>query len=124
MMDFSTGRRSIKFKLDDDIFEAVPDIAVELAMEYADNIDRLTSRDDDKIDLDEQKEVVYRTIRLVLFPESAERFIARLSDQLNPIGQTKFTEITGWLLEQYGMRPTESDSASSTGSESQDAGTN
>lgn len=124
MMDFSTGRRSIKFKLDDDIFEAVPDIAVELAMEYADNIDRLTSRDDDKIDLDEQKEVVYRTIRLVLFPESAERFIARLSDQLKPIGQAKFTEITGWLLEQYGMRPTESDSASSTGSESQGAGTN
>lgn len=124
MMDFSVSQKPIRFKVDDDIFEAVPDIAAELAMEYADLIEKVTSRaDDDSIDVEEQKQVVYSTIRLVMFPESAERFIARLSDQQKPISQKKFGEITAWLMEQYGLRPTESDSASSTGSENQDAGT-
>lgn len=122
MMDFSIGRKSIKFKVDNDIFEAVPDIAAELAMEYASHMEMLT--DPKKNSLDDQKEVVYSTLRLVLFPESADRFIERLRDQQNPIGQVRFGEITQWLLEQYGLRPTEQDSASSTGSESQDAGTN
>lgn len=122
MMDFSIGRKSIPFKVDDDVFEAVPDIAAELAMEYASQLEELTKPEAPTID--SQKEVVYSTLRLVLFPESADRFIARLRDQVNPIGQTRFTKITEWLLEQYGLRPTEQDSASSTGSESQDAGTN
>jgi hypothetical protein len=121
-MDFSIGRKSIKFKVDDDYFEAVPDIAAELAMEYASQLEQLIQPEE--VSLDSQKEVVYSTLRLVLFPESADRFIARLRDQENPIGQQRFTKITQWLLEQYGMRPTEQDSASSTGSESQDAGTN
>lgn len=122
MMDFSIGRKSIPFKVDDDIFEAVPDIATELAMEYADQLEQLLKPKEQTLDL--QKEVVYSTLRLVLFPESADRFIARLRNQENPIGQERFTKITQWLLEQYGMRPTEQDSASSTGSESQDSGTN
>lgn len=123
MMDFSVGRKSIKFKVDDDIFEAVPDIAAELAMDYAGRLEELT-KNEDNVSMDDQKEVVHSTVRLVLFPESADRFIARLSDQHNPIGQARFGKITQWLLEQYGLRPTEQDSASSTGSESQDAGTN
>jgi hypothetical protein len=122
VMDFSIGRKSIKFKVDDDYFEAVPDIAAELAMEYASQLEQLIQPEE--VSLDSQKEVVYSTLRLVLFPESADRFIARLRDQETPIGQQRFTKITQWLLEQYGMRPTEQDSASSTGSESQDAGTN
>lgn len=126
-MDFSIGRKSIKFKVDDDIFEAVPDIAAELAMEYADKLEQMTQfdpEDEGKLEIGKQKEIVYSTLRLVLFPESADRFIDRLKDQLNPIGQKRFGEITQWLLEKYGLRPTESDSASSPGSESQDSGTN
>lgn len=126
MMDFSLERASIKFRVDDDVFEAVPDIAAELAMEYAEKIERLQRSDgddDEHVDMQAQKEIIYSTLRLVLYEESAERFIARLSDQRRPIGQVRFGNITTWLLEQYGMRPTTSDSASSTGSESQDAGT-
>lgn len=124
MMDFSIGRKSIKFKVDDDIFEAVPDIAAELAMDYAERIEQLTgSTDAENVNYAEQKEVVYSTVRLVLFEESADRFIARLGDKRNPIGQSRFGKITAWLLEQYGLRPTEPDSASSTGSANQDDGT-
>lgn len=120
VMDFSSPRRSLKFKVDDDIFEAVPDIAAELALDYADRTEQLESGE---ATAQQQKDIIHELLRLVLLPESAERFIARLSDPFHPIGQAKIVRITQWLFEEYGLRPTESDSASSTGSESQDAGT-
>lgn len=120
MMDFSSSRRSIPFKVDDDVFEAVADIAAELALDYADYVEKLETRD---TSAQEQKEVLHALLRLILLPESAERFIARLSDPHCPIGQGKIVKITRWLFEEYGLRPTESDSASSTGSENRDAGT-
>lgn len=120
IMDFSSGRRSIKFRVDDDVFEAAPDIAAELALRYSEQVERL---DDQNAGADVQLEAIHALFRMVLFPESAERFVARLSDQRNPIGHEKITRITRWLFEEYGLRPTQSDAASSTGSESQDAGT-
>jgi hypothetical protein len=120
IMDFSSGRRSLKFRVDDDVFEAAPDIAAELALDYGDKVERLTGEESSA---DDQREIIHSLFRMVLFPESAERFIARLSDQRNPIGHQKIIKITQWLFEEYGLRPTESDAASSTGSESQDAGT-
>jgi hypothetical protein len=122
IMDFSSGRRSIPFRVDEDVFEAAPGIAAELALDYGDKVDRLTSGDADT-SADDQREIIHALFRMVLFPESAERFIARLSDQRNPIGHHQIIRITQWLFEEYGLRPTESDTASSTGSESQDAGT-
>lgn len=120
VMDFSSARRSIKFRVDDDVFDAVADIAAELALDYADKIEQLERQD---ASIDQQKQALHELFRLILLPESAERFIARLSDQHHPIGQQKIVKITQWLFEEYGLRPTGSDSASSTGSESQDAGT-
>lgn len=120
VMDFSSRRRSIKFRVDEDIFEAAPDIAAELALMYSEQVERL---DDKTATADDQRNAIHALFRMVLFPESAEKFIARLSDQRNPIGHQKITRITQWLFEEYGLRPTESDAASSTGSESQDAGT-
>jgi hypothetical protein len=118
--DFSSPRRSIKFRIDDDIFEAAPDIAAELALDYADKLDELGG---DKPTNQQQKTIIHELFRMLLLPESAERFIERLSDQRNPIGSTKIERITSWLFGEYGLRPTQSDSASSTGSENLDAGT-
>lgn len=120
LMDFSSPRRSIKFRVDEDVFEAVADIPAELALEYADKTERLTSGESS---FENQKEIIHSLFRMVLLPESADRFIARLSDRRNPIGQAKIGRITQWLFEEYGLRPTESDSASSTGSVSLAAGT-
>lgn len=119
-MDFSSARRSLKFRVDDDVFEAAPDIAAELALDYADKVEQLGGDGASNAD---QKEIIHSLFRMVLFPDSAERFIARLSDQRQPIGQKKISAITQWLFEEYGLRPTGSDSASSTGSESLAAGT-
>jgi len=112
--DFSSTRRSLKFRVDDDVFEAAPDIPAELALDYADYAEQLAS---EGVSGAKQKEVIHALLRMVLFPESADRFIARLSDRRNPIGQAKIGQITTWLFEEYGLRPTEPDSASSTGSE-------
>lgn len=120
VMDFSSPRRSLKFRVDADVFEASPDIAAELALDYADKVEQLGG---DDATHEQQKEIIHSLFRMVLFPESADRFIERLSDQRNPIGQKKIADITRWLFEEYGLRPTGSDSASSTGSESRDAGT-
>lgn len=120
IMDFSSPRRSLKFRVDKDIFEAAPDVAAELMLRYADMVERLSGDDATN---EQQTEVIHALFRMVLFPEDAERFIARLSDQRNPIGHGQIKRITEWLFEEYGLRPTGSDSASSTGSENRDAGT-
>jgi hypothetical protein len=120
LMDFSSPRRSIKFRVDADVFEAAPDIPAELALDYADKAERLAGGD---ATYEDQKEILHALFRMVLFPESADRFISRLSDRRNPIGQAKIARITRWLFEEYGLRPTGSDSVSSTGSESLAAGT-
>lgn len=120
VMDFSSPRRSLKFRVDDDVFEAAPDIAAELALDYADQVEQMGGDDATN---EQQKQIIHSLFRMILFPESAERFIARLSDQQRPIGQKKIADITRWLFEEYGLRPTGSDSASSTGSVSQVAGT-
>lgn len=120
VMDFSSPHRSLKFRVDGDVFEAAPDIAAELAMRFSDQAAKI---DDENTNADEQIEVIHALFRMVLFPESADRFIARLSDPTRPIGNGKAQRIIAWLWEEYGLRPTESDSTSLSGSENQDAGT-
>lgn len=122
VMDFSSPRKVIKFRVDDDVFEATPAIPADVALEYAGMMDQVVG-DDDKVDVQQQKDVLHALFRMVLLPASADRFIARLSDQSAPIGNQQVDRITRWLFEEYGMRPTSPDSASSTGSENRDAGT-
>jgi hypothetical protein len=120
VMDFSSGRKIIRFRIDDDVFEAAGTIAAELALDYADKSEQLEQGSATK---QQQKEVLHALLRLILLPRSADRFIARLSDVEAPISNDQVIRVTQWLFEEYGLRPTLSDSASLTGSESQDAGT-
>jgi hypothetical protein len=119
VMDFSSPRKSLRFKVDDDIFEAAPDIAAELALEFADFAERAQESND----VQDNIAVIRAMFNMVLFPDSAERFIARLRDTKHPIGTARMTNIIKWLYEEYGLRPTESDSASARGPENPDAGT-
>lgn len=119
VMDFSSPRKSLKFKVDSDLFEAAPDVAAELAIEFMDKADKLDKTD---ATTDEQIAVLHAMFNMVLFPESASRFIARLRDPEHPIGYEKVNRIVKWLFESYGLRPTEPDASSSNGSGNQDAG--
>jgi hypothetical protein len=119
VMDFSSPRKSLPFKVDGDLFEAAPDIAAELAIEFMDVSNQL---DETNATPEQQIAVLHAMFNMVLFPESAERFIARLRDPENPIGYEKVNRIVKWLFESYGLRPTEPDASSSSGSGNQDAG--
>lgn len=119
MMDFSSEREVIRFRVDADVFEASPTLAAGLALAYGEQVELIG----DTASAEQQRDAIHSLFRMILLPESADRFIARLNDVERPIGHEQIGRITQWLFEQYSLRPTESDSASSTGSENRDAGT-
>lgn len=121
MMDFSLPPRNLKFKVDADVFEAVPELATERALTFA---DEAANMDDDDVTTRQRMDIIEKLFHLVLVPESADRLIARLSDPINPIGPERFQRILTYLMEQYGLRPTEPGSDSSPGSDVRETGTN
>lgn len=119
--DFTVEKPRVQFKLDGDIFTGVRDIPAVQAMEFSGHADKLHN---DDVSMDERVAGFMDILRLLLVPESAELFIARLKDPLNPIGVQTMLKIVPWLFEQYSLRPTTPDSGSSTGSGNPESGTN
>lgn len=105
--DFTTpnGNKPHPFKIDDDIFYAVSDIPLANLAELAklrenldiSNINTLLSLFDE-----------------MLLDESATLFQSRLRDKANPIGKSHILPILEWLMETYGLRPTQPSSPSSS----------
>lgn len=60
---------------------------------------------------------------VVLQPESAVRMEAKLKDRQNPLEVEQANDIMSWLMEVYGLRPSQPSSGSSDGSPTGDAGT-
>jgi hypothetical protein len=118
--DFTVEKPRVQFKLDGDVFTGVRDIPAVRAMEFSGHADKM-QRDD--VPMDERIAVFMDIIHLLLEPESAERFISRLSDASNPIGIKTMLKIVPWLFEQYSLRPTTPDSDSSAGSGNPESGT-
>lgn len=107
--DFSVQRQPIKFKIDDDIFEAVPDVAAEVMIRF---IDQATILENSEASNDEKMSVIRGMFYMVLVEESADLFVARLNDPERPIGLSTFIAVVQWIMEQYSLRPTEPDSES------------
>lgn len=112
IFDFSTGAKRIKFRIDDDTFEAISDLPALTAMEFGQYANTL----DTSSDLKEQAKALETMFRLVLTKKSAETFIDRLTNVDKPIGARQMNSITMWLMEKYGFRPTVPSEASSDGS--------
>lgn len=119
--DFTETKSRVKFKLDGDVFYGVRDLAVELALEFSAQSEKLNS---DDVSTQDRIDTFKQVVRLLLEPESAELFLRRMRDPANPVGINKITEITNWLFEQYSLRPLEPGSDSSTGSDNPESGTN
>lgn len=119
VMDFTPERKAIKFKVDGDIFEAVRDIPTVSAMAFTEYTDQFS-----KGTTDERIDAMKKLFNLLLKEESAERFMARMSDADNPIGIKTTLDVVPWLIEQYGLgRPTVPSSNSLDGSAALDDGT-
>lgn len=105
--DFSSDRPDVVFTIDGDVFYGPGNLAVLSAVDLANHVQDLATP---------TRQTIVDIINLILYPESAELFIARASSPARPISQQQLTDVMTWLLEKHGVRPTEESSDSSTGS--------
>lgn len=104
-MDFTEEAPPIQFKVGEEIFTAVPTIPLA-------RISELSKLGTTSADGTKMTDGIQRIFSNILVPESYERFVAGLSSTENPIGISHVTRILPWLMEQYGLRPTEASSGS------------
>lgn len=113
-----TMRKTVRFRIDDDIFHGVPDIPALDLMKFGSMFDGLTESQ-----VASNPDAFTELFRLVLDASSADVFMSRMGDKTKPIGLGQVMAILPWLMEEYGLRPTQPSSTSSDGSENQDDGT-
>jgi len=123
--DFTIRRAPIKFRIDDDVFVlpntmAIPKLRKFAAMrvDLGDTVGLLQSDDG----VDKLLDVMSRMFGLIIGGEHGRRFVERLNsggelDDPPPIDLIKQAmPVLNFVLESYGMRPTEPSSASLPGS--------
>lgn len=118
--DFSKPRNRVAFRIDDDVFEAPPVLPAMVLLEYTKKFHSLGQDADPAQHMDAMTGV----LDLVLLPESYGRFVARLSDKENPIDLAQMQQAIEYVMEAYGMRPTQPASGLPGGQPSQGSGTN
>lgn len=117
--DFSRPHRQLQFRIDDDLFEAARALPGKTLARFAARF-----ADIEKTPLTQQLDVFAEALGMVLLPESNARFQKRLDDLEQPIELEQASDVITWLLEEYGLRPTEPSSESSSGPSSPASGTN
>ena len=117
--DFSRPRERITFTIDGETFEAAPvlpgDVYAEFVTRYNGTADTETYQ--------QQHDLLKSALELALLPESWQRFADRLKDKANPIDDDQMADVILWLLEAYGLRPTQPSQPSSDGPTSPEHGT-
>lgn len=110
-MDFSVSPEPIRFKMEDDVFECLPDIPLDVLADMAEFAAGKTSGKESILR-------VYDLFDAVMTHDSAAKLRERAGrGSQQPIGQRLLTQVLPWLLECYGLRPTQSSSDSVPGSD-------
>lgn len=118
MKDFTRARKRIEFVIDGDEFQAAPALPGKTLTEFAKRFaDIADTGPTDRLD------VLADALSMVLLPDSAALFQKRFEDLANPIELDQASDVIVWLLEQYGLRPTQPSSSSVTGSPNPEPGT-
>jgi hypothetical protein len=117
--DFTEHHERLLFRIDGDEFEAARALPGKVLARFASRF-----ADIEKAGHEQQLDAIGDALGMVLLPDSNARFQKRLEDLENPIGLEQAGRVIEWLLEHYGMRPTEPSSDSSTGHPSPESGTN
>lgn len=106
--DFTGDAEPIQFKIHDEVFTAFEDIPLKHMGKLADIGGDLQAGDGTA--------AINRLLRLfekLLVPESYARFQAAVNgESTTSIGISRIKAIIPWLMEQYGLRPTEASSGS------------
>lgn len=116
--DFTRKRKRLTFRIDDDVFEAATALPGKTLAAFA-----VRFADIEKVPVAQQLDVFADALGMVLLPESNARFQKRLDDLNNPIELEQASDVVTWLMEEYGHRPTQPSSPSSTGQPSPASGT-
>jgi len=121
--DFSLDRPAIKFSIDGQKFDALPAISITLMQDVANVMSKFSDDDEDGINMTNATEIldtISMMIDRLLETESAERFKVLLP-RLDLVAQV--IPLFMWLLEAYGLRPTQPPSPSSELSPTESGGT-
>jgi len=106
-----------RFRIYGEVYEGVREIGADTIIEVMASVQNLEGEPGDQVRL------IKEIMTTVLVAESAQRFVANMSNRVEPIGLRTLTTTLNWLIEQYTGRPTEPGSDSSPGSESPESGT-
>jgi len=117
--DFTVKRQPKRFRIDGDIFEAASAIPGETLVEFTVRFEKFQESGP----LKESYEAILTALELVMLPDSYALLRKRLGDLANPIELDQIVDVAMWLLDQYGLRPTQPSSVSSGGSPSPESGT-
>ena len=117
--DFTKKRDDISFRVDDDMFHAARGVPADVLMDFATQFSGMSL----STPVDEQLKAFRGVLELVLLPESLQLFNARMRDRENPIEIDQVEQIITWLMEKYGLRPTEPSSDSPPGQDGPVPGT-
>lgn len=107
MKDFSKERKLIEFMIDGDKFDCVPAIPAQVLMDLT---SEFTTMDEE--DPTQAIKAMQTVLSRFLLPASYALFEKRMADQEKPIEFPQVNDVVMWLLEEYGMRPTEQPSDS------------
>lgn len=117
--DFSRPRKRLTFTIDGETFEAAPVLPGDIYAEFVTRYNGTATTDT----YQQQHDLLKGALALALLPESYDRFANRLKDKANPIDDDQMADVILWLLEAYGLRPTEPSQPSSDGPQSPESGT-
>lgn len=126
--DFSYRPSPIRFTIDGETYDCKPTLPLSMFESVADLMDDGRGGfDENNVTRDNIREILgkfSKIFELVMTKESAARFNARMMDPDYPLDiKHQVMPIMSWILEQYGVRPTEHSSESSDGSEHVRTGT-
>lgn len=115
--DFEEREEPIPFRVGTVMYEAKPSIGLGAMAQMTKMQSTLGQLQMDlasgKVDIEQVIAALEPIFTLTLMPESAVAFNKRLSDPLRPVGFKNVLSIIMWLMECYGLRPTQPSSPSS-----------
>lgn len=120
--DFTKKREPVAFTIGAHTYNAYPAIAADpladLGARLSGNLGNFETLGTDK-----QLAVLKEFLKEVLEPDSYELLNRQCSNRNDPVEAPQLLDVSLWLMEVYGMRPTEPPSSSSDGSPSPEPGT-
>lgn len=123
--DFTIAGPAPRFRIAPDDFECYEEIALDALVGIAETA-RVGLTTGDGATTEQRLEAMKEVLKGILTPESHRIFSDRMrvgSEEVpnpHPIGQRHIKDLLPWLMEQYGMRPTEESSTSADGSDADD----